>query len=505
MKTIIIGSSNVYRFLEKADNETQNKIWMQKCTKVSGFLTHMENLEETDEHVIISVIENFMCEAVGNKTEKREIEEIVGGILDGFVETVKKTSIKLPKTKFVYIEPMERPAVPWYTKGLRDITTEYSRRLNSLQLPGVNIVKRCDLPKQVFSDDGVHLTEPSGKQFLDAILYYSKNIFEAQLVDEEQMEIQTTSGSTGYFTASETFNSEVERTIEEKLKEVIEDMEKRRVNDDMVFARIREELDFIANTKKEDRIMITGMTTLAPKPTGQAEARMWIRGVVETALEAILPGAKNMIQFVSPNRSLGSEVPACEVKIKEKEFAVKIRQEYGKQRKAGKLEGRVFVANCVTLGTRVRMEVLKAIGKKCSNPNEDMFVHGFTSRPVLQVKKRNGDAQLALTYVDAVKRFGGRVKETDLVLAYERAGLSFVGQMRQNFIVLTDKGVRQGGRNARGGRGAGSGPLTGVNKRPLYEGNDEDEGAKRQSGSDGRGGRGGGAGRGGAGRGKTPM
>jgi phosphotransacetylase len=52
-----------------------------------------------------------------------------------------------------------------------------------------------------------------------------------------------------------------EMTTEEKLKEVLLDLEKRRVNDDMMFARLREELDFIANTKKEDRVMVTGSAT----------------------------------------------------------------------------------------------------------------------------------------------------------------------------------------------------------------------------------------------------
>ena len=83
--------------------------------------------------------------------------------------------------------------------------------------------------------------------------------------------------------------------------------------------------------------------------------------------------------------------------------------------------------------------------------------------------------------------------------------MSFVGQMRQNFIVLTDKGVRQGGRQPRGGSGSGPRFLSGSNKRPLEEGMDKEGLAKRQSSSDGRGGRGGGAGRGGLGRGETPK
>ena len=55
-------------------------------------------------------------------------------------------------------------------------------------------------------------------------------------------------------------------------------------------------------------------------------------------------------------------------------------------------------------------------------------------------------AQQVLTFVDAIARYGGRVSEMDLTLAYERAGSTFKGQMEQNFVVLTEKGVKEGGR-----------------------------------------------------------
>ena len=419
-----------------------------------------------------------------------------------FVETVKTTATRLPETRFAILEPTLRPGVRWFSEGYEELRVGYTKMIGAIGLINISIIKCEDLPSQIFEADGVHLTKGTCLPFLNAVIYFAEDIFKASLIDLEQDVQMEETGSASIVT--NVVVSE-EMTTEEKLKEVLADLEKRRVNDDMMFARLREELDFIANTKKEDRVMVTGMTTLAPKPTGQVEARTWIREIADATLEAIVPGAKAMIQFVSPNRSLGLEVPACEVKIKDREFAVKIRKEYGRLRKEGKLEGRVFVANCVTLGTRVRMEVLKAIGKKCSGPGEDLFVHGFTSRPVLQVKPKNGGPQFALTYVDAIKRYGNRVKEADLGLAYERAGMSFVGQMRQNFIVLTDKGVRQGGRQPRGGSGSGPRFLSGSNKRPLEEGRDKEGLAKRQSSSEGRGGRGGGAGRGGLGRGETPK
>ena len=115
-----------------------------------------------------------------------------------------------------------------------------------------------------------------------------------------------------------------------------------------------------------------------------------------------------------------------------------------------------------------------------------MYVHGFTSCPVLKVKP-NGGPQLALTFVDAVVRYGGRVNDADLALAYERAGMSFVGQMRQNFVILTDKGVRKGGRQLRGGGTVGRVFLTGGNKRARAEGSGDGL-AKKQAGGSGRGG-----------------
>lgn len=40
------------------------------------------------------------------------------------------------------------------------------------------------------------------------------------------------------------------KTTEERLMEVMADIEKQKANDDLVFACIREELDFIADSKK---------------------------------------------------------------------------------------------------------------------------------------------------------------------------------------------------------------------------------------------------------------
>ena len=509
MKIIIIGSSNIYRFIKEVSKETRDLISMQKCTQMSGFKARMEELEETDEKIVISVVENFLCDMVGTETEKEKIESGVNSTLKEFVATLELAGRRLPNSRLVVIEPMERPAVKWYTEGLKELTTEYAKMINGLQLINVTVIKRCDLPKQVFDNDLVHLTPDSGKQFLNSIMYYAGQVFEAQLVeldgDQVPMEV-VASGSTpkeGEEVIPLTNPEEmVPATVEQRLATLEARIETRWRNDDMIIARIREELDFTANTKREDRIIITGMTSAVEKPNGLVETRKWLKDiVVATHLNSIVENAGTKTLFVSAGRSVNGEIPLCEVRMVDREWALKVRKGYGQMRKEGKVEGRLFVANSVTQATRVRLEVLRAIAKVCSNPGEDFFAQGFTSRPVLQVKRRDGSSQLVLTYVDAVARYGGKVRDSDLAVAYERAGATFKGQMRQNFVLLTDKGVRMGGSHSRGG--AGGPAISGTNKRGRENGNENDpNGPKRQAWSNARGPRGARGGGNGQGRGK---
>jgi hypothetical protein len=55
--------------------------------------------------------------------------------------------------------------------------------------------------------------------------------------------------------------------LEREVGKMKNDMRQRQFNDSLVTASIREELDIIANKKKEDRLIISEMTNKAPTPT----------------------------------------------------------------------------------------------------------------------------------------------------------------------------------------------------------------------------------------------
>ena len=90
-------------------------------------------------------------------------------------------------------------------------------------------------------------------------------------------------------------------TIEEKLTEIVVDIKKLRVSDELVFAHISKELDFIDNSKKDEQIIITSISTDVPKPTGEDEARGWVRAVVDAAM-TLIPGSDKKSSLIAQTR-----------------------------------------------------------------------------------------------------------------------------------------------------------------------------------------------------------
>ena len=365
----------------------------------------------------------------------------VNKALADFFEIVKVTAVRLPETKFVVVEPMQRPAVDWYQEGLAELTKAYSEGLANLQLINLSIVKRFDLPSQYFADDNIHLTDAMGLQFLQAIVYYAEKVYEAEVVDLEKMDtnVEPVAGGSG------SVEVETKKPIQDQIDAIIRDTMKRRHFDSLVTARIREEMDHLINVKREDRIIVTGLESQTPMPADKLEQKKWRDELVGAALNYLVPESSKGIAFITPGRRVERGVPTMfEVRMKEKDLAGKIRKEFSaRMRDKARLQadhyGRLFVANSVTLATRVRSDILKVIAQRCANDNEDFFVIGFTSRPVLSIRRKDSTSQYALSFADAVSKFGSGISRGELQVAYGRAGESFVGQLQQNFVVLHDK------------------------------------------------------------------
>ena len=437
MERLLIGSSNVAGFYDPSKFKEYPPYKMIKCTKVELFRVAVETIKDEKE-VIISVIENFLCDAIRSLKDptSEQIDSMVEGVLDDYVGVVKKAAIRLPNTRFALAQPILRPAHNWYMERFEGFCKLFINKVNSTGLENISKLDTLSRMSQSFTADGIHLTADSGRSFINMLLFNAENFFETEVInldedpDRREPDRQHTVFAKGL------------KNLEKTLKEINCGIFKRRFNDNLVMARLREDVDVISNEKKEDKMIITGLSSRVPRPMGTDEAKQWLKNIVAELLDKIENGVSSQIVFVTQGRSRDREVPLAEVRMKDKGTAIRLRKRFAQQKKAGQDFGRVQIMNCVTLATRVRIDILKAMAKKFTTEREDLFVYGYASRPVLHIKPKDGNKRpMWLSFSDALTRFGAGLGELDLGEAYRRAGVAFRGQLQQNFVVLHETGA----------------------------------------------------------------
>ena len=440
----IIGSSNIYKHYNVSKFRGYKNYSMIKCTDVNNFEVKLSNSD--DKFIVISVIENFIDKEVSSgllktKGEKADIMKLVENAVQVYSGVIKEAATRRPKAKFSVASPMLRPSLKWYQDSYDDISNLHNDVIKSLNLDNVTLVEMIPVASQKFEKDGVHLVPDSALKLIDYLLRESENFFETDLVslsDDDGTETE------------ETEETESTSEISLRIKNLEDSVRNRRCTDNLIFARIREEMDTLTNRNKEDRVIITGLTSKTVPPVGLTEKKTWLKGVVVDILDQLAPNLSSKIAFINQGRNQGKMIPLVEVRLDSAASASEVRKAFADKRKREGKDftlGRVFMANCVGLATRVRVDVLKALALKLASPTQDAYVTPFTSRPMLHLKGKDGKSgSLNLTFVDAVARFGDGLTEDNLSEAYRRAGTAFKGQLAQHFVVLKDWGEEIGKR-----------------------------------------------------------
>ena len=73
----------------------------------------MEELEEVNKEIIISVIENFFCDSVGVARDEKVIDEKIEEVLKDFLTVIKVTAERLSGSRFALGQPIRRPRNEW--------------------------------------------------------------------------------------------------------------------------------------------------------------------------------------------------------------------------------------------------------------------------------------------------------------------------------------------------------------------------------------------------------
>jgi hypothetical protein len=263
MARILLGSSNIYHFYDQKRIPACKPYKMINCTKMEVFKAKMDYLVPEDKNVVISVGKNFICDEVKRGLDDIAKNELCDKAIKDYLKVIHETAKKLPETKFALAQPITRPGNAWCSEKYEDIYKFHTDGINAMR--EVKNIAKLDplfMMSQKFEYDGVHLTPEYGEIFLRTTLEKAKDFFSAVFVDLDKMDtgeeekreeaFKVTSKKLLLSTQGKPELGERVTKLEMKVQKMDSEIETRRLNDSLVSARMREELDTITNTNKED-------------------------------------------------------------------------------------------------------------------------------------------------------------------------------------------------------------------------------------------------------------
>jgi hypothetical protein len=339
-------------------------------------------LPSSTETVLISVIKNFVVDAVG--ADVVEPDNLIKKCLDDYLEIIKKSSVSLPKVKFGIVLPLGRPGVLWYQERLdsimKDITDGIKRMISDKTVNNVAAIETAPEGCQQFEDDLIHLTKPAAKIFLEVILNSAEKFYNSAMVDLTEP---------GEINEDEDRIKSLEARLQ-KLESAMRYQSDKNTGNDLMFARLREETDATTNKDKEDRLVINGLKSAIPLPTEQRLKIEALKMMATKIFQSLIPGFDGKIVYLSQGKQQGQPIPMIEIKMDKPEQALALRKAYAEKKKnktLGKDLETLFISNCVSLATRVRIDIMKAVARRLMNRDDLAYVAGFTSRPMLHIRK----------------------------------------------------------------------------------------------------------------------
>ncbi len=306
------------------------------CTKRAVFESTLPTLGDAG-IIVTSVLANFICDA-GLLSPERILDQS-NAELTSHIQSLIRFSLTNPSVRIVVVPPLAWSVPEWYNPYLPCLTTFLFGEITKSGRPQISYLSPFVAPPQYFTSDGIHLNQDAGVQFIRFIVdgvdqvcppvdsndsQPSEPVFPQSLSQYGHSSLQTTAPSIPSSSApvyppvisqfgqnivpgtapslpaltNSAFTVEYSR-ISAALESLTgltgtlrDETRTRREQDNLIFARLKEDRDFEFNKNREDRFTITGFAPANP-PHDPKERREFFRlklqELVDQACPAILP------------------------------------------------------------------------------------------------------------------------------------------------------------------------------------------------------------------------
>ena len=412
----------------------------------------LENLEK-GQIGLIGFLMNGLVDELRDKPEG-EFEDLLRKFVIGYAEKLKSLD---PSIKMYVILPFQRPKVEWTTVHLAKI--HESLRYELAGATNIKVLEHLAVQPEEFVPDGIHLNEGACyKQFvhISGAMLEARTPRTAKRAGTWAEDIEAASASkrpTVHNDVAHDLNSSMSgrgknyrgrtrgnltRTGASGNDSSSEmDKWKEAVNGNL------KGLNFESVCVWESADVSTNKHNLHVILLDQVPKAKYVEAIDVAKLLAEGAGLEKeavTAAFFLPGKTDNKSYPKMKVIFTNSSQAYKFRTSGFAKRKQGQQPWKtLYLSNESTKSTRVRVEILKRIAdivKKEATFEKDLelIVNKYEPRPMILLKKDNKILR-RITYVDALKRWGGQLSAKDLELAKRIGGKEYDGRFQSVFGV----------------------------------------------------------------------
>ena len=185
----IIGSSNVYRSYKHEAFPDYPKYEVVNCTNKEVFVAALDNIKTGKGELIISVLENFLCDVVKGLSNPEEMNAALDETIKEYLTMVKVVAEKRPEVKIALAQLTLKPRHQWFMDCHEAFCKDLGEGIRVMNRSNVGRIDGPIKMSQLFEQDGVHFTPSSGKVFINTLLFNADAFFNAEVINlDDEME-----------------------------------------------------------------------------------------------------------------------------------------------------------------------------------------------------------------------------------------------------------------------------------------------------------------------------
>ena len=448
----VIGDSNVRRNMTPfnvRDRPGLSDAQVLSCSRLEVLPDALRSVRASSTILIISCLTNYLT----SSEESSSTSDRASTVITEFRQYLDAFCTARPSTLIAVSPPMFRAAPHWYSSGLPEILLEFSSLMSANRPANLRLMPSFQTPELL--PDGVHLTPYSGLRFVVHLFDAARELLESPAQPQELVR------------TDENVRAVTDRVV------VLEQSHARLAAAFSLKVAVDSELDdFMENSRYEDHFLISGLS--GPESgLGNREWQVRVKELIQEKIKLILRRNAPIAYVQNATGSRKDGIKVFLVKMVNVEDSRSIRDTFGSYFKAGArprppgLIG-LSIRNRVTIGTRIRLEIMKLLAERYrkSNPGSKTQVVNYQSRPTMKFTPPSDASDRRVqhyNFIKAITKLPINFTEEEITPIYKIANSSseLLGKLRDLFVVLHDDVARKVARATQSNPvnpGPGSGP-----------------------------------------------